>query len=364
MKRLTAALLLAVTPAGLACTKENHPPTPSTEGTAPLQAKSSDLPETTAVATINGEKVTLKELDESVKGELDQVTEKFHKDRFRIREEGLEGLIFKKLSEAEAKKAGKTPEEWVKAQVELKAQPATEAEAKDFFEQNKERLGIPPGMDFSMIKDRLIQALSERKKGEVMAKLFDDLKASNKVSIDFEEPTKQVEAVGPSRGPADAPITIVEFSDFQCPFCSKVEPTVAQIMATYAGKVRFVFRDYPLPFHPLAQKASEAANCANDQGVEKYWAMHDAMFAHQDKLEVADLKETAKGLGLDMAKFNDCLDTSKMKTVVEKNAKAGSAVGVNGTPAFFVNGHELSGAQPFDAFKKIIDKELAKVAAK
>ena len=143
---------------------------------------------------------------------------------------------------------------------------------------------------------------------------------------------------------------------FQCPFCSKARDTVEEVMQAYAGKVRLVFRHYPLPFHQNAPKAAEASMCANEQG--KFWELHDLMFKSQDKLEVAQLKEHAAAVGLDAAKFGKCLDSGKMAKAVQEDMAAGTKVGVTGTPAFFVNGVMLSGAQPLDEFKKVIDSEL------
>jgi protein-disulfide isomerase len=166
-----------------------------------------------------------------------------------------------------------------------------------------------------------------------------------------------VAAEGPAMGEEKAPVTIVEFSDYQCPFCSRAEDTVKKVLDSYKGKVRLVFRDYPLPFHPQAQKASEAAHCAGDQG--KYWQMHEKLFANQSALGVPQLKDHAKGLGLDAAKFDKCLDSGEKAKIVETSKKAGDEAGVNGTPAFFINGRPLSGAREFEKFKEIIDYELA-----
>jgi protein-disulfide isomerase len=128
-------------------------------------------------------------------------------------------------------------------------------------------------------------------------------------------------------------------------------------MANYAGKVRLVFRNFPLPFHSKAPKAAEAGLCANEQG--KFWEMHDQMFGNQQALSPDDLKASAKKLGLDSAKFDSCLDSSKYAAQVKKDAEAGKEAGVSGTPAFFINGRMISGAQPFEKFKEIIDQELA-----
>lgn len=162
----------------------------------------------------------------------------------------------------------------------------------------------------------------------------------------------------PAIGPADAPVTIVEFSDYQCPFCARAEATIKQILNTYGGKVRFVYRDFPLGFHQYAKKAAEASECADEQG--KFWAYHDLLFANQQALDIDSLKGYAADLGLDLDKFNECLDTGRYASEVEHDMQEGQSYGVRGTPAFFINGHLVSGAQPFSVFKEIIDRELEK----
>jgi protein-disulfide isomerase len=157
------------------------------------------------------------------------------------------------------------------------------------------------------------------------------------------------------RGEASAPITIVEFADFECPYCSRAAETVEKVRAAYPGKVKLVFRHFPLSFHPKAPKAAEAAACADEQG--KFWQMHDALFEGQD-LELEAMKANAQRLGLDAAKFDACLDSGRMAALVKRDQAAGNKAGVTGTPAFFINGVMLSGAQPEEAFHKVIDEEL------
>src|SRR3989344_694364 len=181
-----------------------------------------------------------------------------------------------------------------------------------------------------------------------------------------EQPVKSAEPIAVSQdddafeGQADAPVTIIEFSDFQCPFCKKFyTDSLPQLREKYiqTGKVKLVFRDFPLSnIHPDAQKAAEAAECAGEQG--KYFAMHDKIFENQQELKVADLKKYAASLGLNTQTFNDCLDSGKMKDVVANDFAQGTQYGVSGTPAFYINGKLLSGAQPFSAFEKIIEEEL------
>ena len=160
----------------------------------------------------------------------------------------------------------------------------------------------------------------------------------------------------PVKGPASAPVTVVAFSDFQCPFCSRAVPTMKQIEDEYKGKVRIAFKQLPLPFHDKAHLAAEAALAANEQG--KFWQMHDKLFANQQALDRPSLEKYAQELGLNMAKFKAALDSGKFKDKVDAEAKEGAAVGATGTPTFFINGTQLVGAQPFDAFKTVIDKEL------
>ena len=165
----------------------------------------------------------------------------------------------------------------------------------------------------------------------------------------------------PMKGNANAPVTIVEFSDFECPFCARFySQTMKQLETEYidTGKVKLIYRDFPLGFHQNAQKAAEAGECADDQG--KFWEMHDKIFENQPSLSVSSLKQWAGQIGLDTGEFNSCLDSGKHAGEVQDDFKEGASYGVSGTPSFFINGIQLVGAQPFSAFQQIIDSELAK----
>ena len=163
---------------------------------------------------------------------------------------------------------------------------------------------------------------------------------------------------GAAKGPADAKVNIVTFSDFQCPFCSRVVPTLAQIEKEYGKKVRVFFRHNPLPFHADAPLASEATIAAEQQG--KFWEMHDKLFANQQNLKRPDLEKYAQELGLDMGKFKAALDSGAGKARIQADMALAKQVGANGTPNFFINGRNLVGAQPFEKFKEIIDDDLAR----
>lgn len=160
------------------------------------------------------------------------------------------------------------------------------------------------------------------------------------------------------RGATDAKVTIVEFSDFQCPFCGKAQPTIEEVLKNYNGSVRLVYKHFPLTqIHQYSLKAAEASECTDEQG--KFWEYHDILFKNQNALGIADLKKYASQLGLDTTQFNECLDSNKMADRVAKNFEEGQKAGVSGTPAFFINGQKLVGAQPYSAFQSIIDKMLS-----
>jgi protein-disulfide isomerase len=165
----------------------------------------------------------------------------------------------------------------------------------------------------------------------------------------------------PSEGSATAPVTLVEYSDFQCPFCGRVMPTLKELRTKYGDKVRIVWKDFPLTqIHPQAFVAAQAGNCAREQG--KFWEYHDRLFANQQALQPEFLKKYAGEVGLDTAKFNACLDSSKYEARVQESLGAGNRLGITSTPTVFVNGRMINGAQPIDVFQAVIDDELARTA--
>src|SRR3989454_68139 len=237
-------------------------------------------------------------------------------------------------------------------------QPSDE-EMKKVYQDAKERL--PEGSTFETFKSQIAEFLARQKRQEALQKKIDELKAQHQVTVALAPPAiprVEVSASGPARGPQNARITIVEFSDFQCPYCGREIPIIERVMKEYDGKVRLVFRPFPLDFHQFAQKAAEAGACAADQGGEKFWKLHDRMFTNQQKLAVDDLKGYAKEVGLDSGRFDKCLDAGEKRAVVEADGKAGQEAGVTGTPAFFINGVFINGAVPYEQFKDAVDREL------
>lgn len=266
----------------------------------------------------------------------------------------LDDLIGKRLEEKVAKDKGTTVEALEKTEVEAKVAPVTQADIDQYYTQNQRMFG---GQAKEAVTKQIEDNLKSTRATAKRTEWRNSLRASNSVRVNLEVPRISVSVDDdPTRGPKSAPVQIVMFSDFQCPFCSRVEATIKQVRDTYGDKVAVTFRDYPLSFHQNAEKAAEAANCANKQG--KYWEFHDALFANQAQISVPDLKKKAEELKLDTSAFNQCLDSGEMKAEIDADTKEGTTYGVTGTPASFVNGRFLSGAQPFDAFKKVIDDEL------
>jgi len=160
------------------------------------------------------------------------------------------------------------------------------------------------------------------------------------------------------KGDENAKVTIIEFSDYECPFCKKAEPTMKKILKNYEGKVRWVYRDFPMSYHKNAQLAAEASEAAHAQG--KYWEYHDLIYENTKNLKKADLIKYAEQLGLDVQQFTSDLESGKYTEEVKKDLADGEKAGVDGTPAFFINGRKVVGAQPYEEFARVIDEELEK----
>jgi protein-disulfide isomerase len=315
-------------------------------------APGANATEDQVVAQISGKPVTLTELDTWIKEDLfkREVAQKNPSELYELRSDYLARMLAQQLVEKEAQQRGTTVEELMK-QESAKAAPVTDQEVQAFFDQNKARFGT---QTLEQLAPRIRTHLEQEKKQQAWTGYLGTLREQAKVVVLLEQPRVKVAADGPARGPQDAPVTIVEFSDFQCPFCRRAEPTVKQLLDRYQDRVRFVYRHFPLEMHPRARPAAEAAACADAQG--RFWDYHEKLFA--GGLEDADLQRYASELGLDTAAFQQCVSEHKTKDVVSSDFEAGKAAGVSGTPAFFVNGLMISGARPMDSFTKVIDKEL------
>lgn len=273
---------------------------------------------------------------------------------YQARRSALDEIVADRLFQIEAKARGITADALVQREVTAKVTTPTTQDVEFWYQTNPNAV---QGRPLDQLREAIKALLSEQRMSAARDQLIASLREKTSVTVSLEPPRQTVAIDGhPSRGNDAAPIVLVEFSDFQCPFCQRANPTVEAVRKKYGDKIRFVYRHFPLPNHPDARPAAEASVCAEAQG--KFWEYHDRLFA-DPRLSAPDLKASAAALGLDQAKFNSCVDAHQSAAKVEKDIEEGGQLGVTGTPAFFINGRALEGAQPLEAFSRIIDEELA-----
>jgi len=313
------------------------------------------------VAVVNGQAITQDELNKKAASDLKNLDTRrlqneasLAHDKQEILQKALEEIVAEKLIEAEAAKEKKTKEQLLEAEVDSNVETPSPEEVEAFYTTNKDRIPIPKEQALPQVK----QYLTERSRSHYREMLITRLKKEFAFKSYLEPLRANIATAGfPTTGPATAPVTIVEFSDFECPYCGGLFPTMKQVEKNYPETVRIVFRQFPLAsIHPHAQKSAEAALCANDQ--HKFWEFHDSMFANQKELSVADLKQRAADLKLDTQAFNQCLDSGRQTAAIQTDIQEGARNGVTGTPALFINGRLLSGNQPYSEIKEMIDDEL------
>lgn len=354
LSKTTAILLLAAAVAAPAFAKkekskaETTPPAPAATATA-----ASGSGDSRPAATVGGAVITMEELDRAAANQL----AKFRQQEYDVRAGVLNGLIQDKLISGEAAARKVSEADLMKAEVDDKTVAPTPDDVSKFYDTNKARMS---GKTFDEIKGDIEKALKGQKANDRRGQFLAELTAKNNVKVLLEPPRAMVtiRPGAPSKGPADAPVTIVEWSDYQCPFCKRAHPTVQQVLSEYKDKVRFVYLDYPLPFHQMAMPASQAVHCAEDQG--KFWEYHTSLFEAAGDLSKADLTKRATDLGLDSAAFEACTAANKHDSLIKSNFDDGAALGVTGTPAFFINGRMLVGAQPIEQFRDVINDELSR----
>jgi protein-disulfide isomerase len=265
----------------------------------------------------------------------------------------LQNAIAERLLEAEAARRGVPLAGLIEQEIQSKVADPTDQEIVAFYEQQKQRIRRP----LEDVRPQVAEALKSIKAGMVQDEFVAALREKSDVEVRLEPLRVPVELTNaPQRGPADAPVTIVEFSDFQCPFCKRAQPIIQQLRERYPTQVSWRFKDLPLnSIHPAAQAAAEAARCAGDQG--KFWEYRDALFDAEQITENMH-QGVAESLGLDSAPFLECLESSKYAEAVQADSLEAQKLGISGTPTFVVNGIVLAGAQPFEEFTRVIDDEL------
>jgi protein-disulfide isomerase len=308
------------------------------------------------LAEVNGGVITAADLERALGTRLASLEEKI----YALKQRELDTLIGERLLEQEAVKRGVPQATLLDKEVTGKVSLVTEADVEKFYHANKSSLGE----DGPAIRQQIRSYLQQQRLTAQRNQFVNSLRSNAKVQVMLPPPlVHQVEVRLDGdlvRGASDGVVSIVEFSDYHCPFCKQVQPTLSELLAKYPDRVRFLFRDFPLErLHPQAFRAAEAARCARDQG--KFWEYHDILFEEAPKAEENDLKRYATQVGLDREKFTSCLFQNVHHQAVQQDLDEGSRLGLDGTPAFFVNGRFLSGAQPLEEFVRVIDEELARV---
>jgi predicted DsbA family dithiol-disulfide isomerase len=276
---------------------------------------------------------------------------------YEVKSRALEKMIDEKLLETTAARKSLTPDQLIAQEVMSKISEPTDSEIQAFYLGQHERR--PLDEIKSKLREALKQARLDLERTAYMERLRRESQVSvlltpHKIEIGFDSARL--------RGSPNAPITIVEFSDFECPFCRHSEQIINAVLSKYGDKVKLGYRDFPLrQAHPHSEAAAEASRCASEQG--KFWEYHDLLFSGSGKLDAAGLLDAAHAAQLNDAQFLSCLHTEKFKGAVDADVKAGARAGVTGTPAFFINGIFISGAQPAAVFEKTIDAELVRVSA-
>ncbi len=303
------------------------------------------------LATVGKKTIDRAQVEKEVRAQLVAV----ENERYNVMKTGLDQLIADSLFEQEAAARGITVEKLQQVEIVDKVPHPTDAEIQKVYDDNKEQLGEVP---LEQVKDQITEYLLRGAAQKRHQAYVEELKKKYPTKIALKAPVIEVSMGStPPKGNAKAPVTIVEFSDYECPFCKRAEPTIVEVLKVYGpDKVRFAYRNFPLPMHTNARPAAEAAGCANEQG--KFWEYHEKLMAAKD-LSTDNMKKIAGEVGIDQKKFEECLAANKFADAIAKDVAAGEAAGVNGTPAFFINGRMLDGAQPIEKFKEIIDEELA-----
>ncbi len=315
-----------------------------------------NLAPSTVLASVGGRTITAGEFNERMMGVIYEMRMK----AFDAEKRALDLLINNSLVIAEAERRNIPSNELMRQEITNKLTEPTEAEIRKFYEENRQHLEG----DLESYRTDISAFLQQQQQARLESELAQRLRAAagQNLRIMLTEPEAPVQNISadddPARGPADAPVTVIEFTDFQCPACGRTYPILEEALKPYAGRVRFVVRDFPLDMHENARKAAEAADAANAQG--KFFEYMDILFKHQNELDVASLKKYASQLGLDRAKFNAALDGGAFAAEVQHDVDDGMRYGIFATPTIFVNGQRIHDASTVESIRAAVDRALAR----
>jgi protein-disulfide isomerase len=304
------------------------------------------------VANVDGRPVLAEELDRRAAPRLARLRQ----EEYEIRKQALDELVWERLLEQEAARQKLSKEALVAREVDAKVKPPSASQLDALYERTKARFG---GQSREEAVARIRQVLTERAHQERRAEYEGELRRRAEVDVRLAAPRQTVDipADAPSTGPASAPVTIVEFTDYQCPYCHRAQGVMDELLGRYKDKVRLVHLDFPLEGHPGAVPAARAARCAGEQG--RFWEYHRSLMTTSGPLDDTDLLRRAVATGLDHARFQSCVASTRHDAAIQAAFAQGESLGVTGTPAYFINGRLVAGARPIESFAEVIDSELA-----
>lgn len=303
------------------------------------------------VAYLNDTPITMGELEQEAAIGL----KKIEQERYDLFRETLDEMTTNRLIEQEASARGVTVEALKQTEIYDQVPRPTDAEVEAYYTENQSRSG---GRTLEQLREPIRDMLSRTRLEEKEALFLSAIKDKGNVRILLEPPRSDVELTSAdlAKGPEDAPITMIEYGDFQCPYCRRAHPVVHRLLAEYQDKIRFAFRDYPLENHQRAVPASVAARCAGDQ--DKYWDYYQHLMVMSGDLSDENLLQRAGEVGLNMDEFKLCYESQRYTTEVGQHFDLGRSLGVTATPTFFINGRMIVGAKSFEDFKGVVEEEL------
>jgi predicted DsbA family dithiol-disulfide isomerase len=310
------------------------------------------------LAQIDGVPIHRSNLDPEIERELKSIDNEAKQRSFHMLWAGVDEAINRSLMHREAARRDVSVEDLRAQEVYAKAVEPADEEVRAAYDTYKEQIGVPFEMAAPILKRQLLERRRKEQEQAFVERLRSAADVRHAVPVP-ELPRFDIEAGdSPSRGSDRAGVTLIEFSDFQCPYCGQARKMLEELAARYPNDMRIVFRDFPLRQHPRAQAAAEAAHCAHEQ--DKFWPYHDLLFANASDLEDSALDRYAEEAKLDLAEFTACLQSERPKTAVAANKAAGERYGIEGTPAIFINGIKLIGLLPLPLMQALIDRELGR----
>jgi len=303
------------------------------------------------VAKVSGSNLTIADLQRKEGGKLLQAQYQYYLNERKA----LEELIDNQLLADEARRRNITLDQLLSTEVYKDVKDPTEDQLEVYYE------GLDTQEPYEAVRADVLDHIRELRRTKAKTAFVENLRKQANINVLLMPPTADLDlAKAYTNGSPNAPVVFVEFADYECPYCQKVNPQIQQLKKEYGDKVAVVFKDLPLPMHHSAEKAAEAARCAGEQG--KFWQYHDVLF-YSRQLDVDQLKEHARVLNLDGAKFDECLDSGSEAVAVKKDADEGKELGLTGTPSFFVNGHFFSGVIDYGTLKDMVNQQLNLAAA-